>query len=307
MQLVLSYLYLPSAASTKICKQVELLRHIHHPHMVLLLGCCPDKGCLVYEFMANGSLEDCLLGPTGGTALPWYTRFRIAAEVATALLFLHSAKPVPIVHRDLKPANILLDRNFVSKIGDVGLAKLVPIATGGRGYNSVFHRDTMPVGTFAYIDPEYQRTGSFGPKSDVYALGIVLLQLLTGRQAVGVAETAEVAIEMGEFEDILDKSAGKWPVEEALGMARLALQCAEMKRKNRPELDTDVIRYLAYCRQCAEDYLASDANRVGTLPADQHSDVVRTIFLCPILQVCRPTSSICMNHMLNGGMCGYSK
>uniref|UniRef100_A0A803NCS3 Protein kinase domain-containing protein n=1 Tax=Chenopodium quinoa TaxID=63459 RepID=A0A803NCS3_CHEQI len=94
--------------------------------MVLLLGACPEYGCLVYEYMHNGSLEDRLFRRGQTMALSWQHRFRIAAEIATGLLFLHQTKPEPLVHRDLKPANILLDRNLVAKISDVGLARLVP-------------------------------------------------------------------------------------------------------------------------------------------------------------------------------------
>ncbi|URD87604.1 hypothetical protein MUK42_26653 [Musa troglodytarum] len=81
-------------------------------------------------------------------------------------------KPEPLVHRDLKPANILLDRNYVSKIGNVGLARLVPPSVA----DSVMqYRITSTMGTFCYIDPEYQQTGMLGVKSDIYSLGVLLL------------------------------------------------------------------------------------------------------------------------------------
>ncbi|KAI8030765.1 Beclin-1-like protein [Camellia lanceoleosa] len=76
-----------------------------------------EYGCLVYEYMENGSLEDRLFRKNNSPPLPWKTRFRISAEVTAALLFLHRTKP------NLKPATILLNRNYVSKISDVGLAR----------------------------------------------------------------------------------------------------------------------------------------------------------------------------------------
>lgn len=100
--------------------------------MVLLLGACPEYGCLVYEHMENGSLEDRLFRTDDSPPIPWKNRFRIASEIATGLLFLHQAKPEPIVHRDMKPANILLDKNCVSKISDVGLARLVPPSVANK-------------------------------------------------------------------------------------------------------------------------------------------------------------------------------
>lgn len=126
--------------------------------MVLLLGACPENGCLVYEYMANGSLEDRLFMRGNTPPMPWQHRFRIAAEIGTGLHFLHQAKPEPLVHRDLKPANILLDRNYVSKISDVGLARLVPPSVADT---MTQYRMTSAAGTFCYIDPEYQQTGRY--------------------------------------------------------------------------------------------------------------------------------------------------
>ncbi|XP_002991386.2 U-box domain-containing protein 52 isoform X2 [Selaginella moellendorffii] len=259
--------------------EVELLGRIQHPHMVVLLGCCSHRGCLVYEFMANGSLDDRLFCKNGTPPLPWYARFRIAAEVASALYFLHNLGPEPVVHRDLKPANILLDHNNVSKVGDVGLAKLVPERLAA--INSTYFRDTTPVGTFAYIDPEYQRTGLFGPKSDVYALGIVILQLLTGRGPVGVHAIVEEAIECGNFSSVLDSSAGDWPVGKAEEVACLALQCAEMRRRQRPMLET-VLPMLDGARNYAENCAAIHATN-RALAGDPKA-VPPSIFLCPIFR-----------------------
>jgi len=110
-------------------------------------------------------------------------RFRIAAEIATGLLFLHQSKPEPLVHRDLKPGNILLDRNYVSKIGDVGLARLV--LANNTSNNATQYHMTSTAGTFCYIDPEYQQTGMLSTKSDIYSLGVLLLQIITGKQPMG--------------------------------------------------------------------------------------------------------------------------
>ncbi|THU47179.1 hypothetical protein C4D60_Mb09t12800 [Musa balbisiana] len=155
----------PDAAQgrSQFHQEVEILSCIRHPNMVLLLGACPEYGCLVYEYMANGSLEDRLFRRGNTPVIPWQYRFRIAAEIATCLLFLHHKKPEPLVHRDLKPGNILLDKYYVSKISDVGLARLVPPSVA----NSVTQcRMTSTAGTFYYIDPEYQQTGMLGVKSD---------------------------------------------------------------------------------------------------------------------------------------------
>ncbi|KAL4629237.1 hypothetical protein ACB092_05G294300 [Castanea dentata] len=112
---------------------IDILSCIRHPNMVLLLGTCLEFGILVYEYMANGSLDDCIFQKGHTPPLSWQLRFRIAAEIATGLLFLHETKPEPMVHRDLKPGNILLDHNYVSKISDVGLARLVPAVASWSG------------------------------------------------------------------------------------------------------------------------------------------------------------------------------
>ncbi|ONI16265.1 hypothetical protein PRUPE_3G088300 [Prunus persica] len=242
----------PDAAQgrSQFQKEVEVLSCIRHPNMVLLVGACPEYGCLVYEYMAKGSLEDRLFQRGNTPVIPWQLRFRIAAEIGTGLLFLHQTKPEPVVHRDLKPGNILLDHNYVSKISDVGLARLVPASVA----NCVSqYRITSMAGTFCYIDPEYQTTGMLGTKSDIFSLGVLLLQLITARPPMGLAHLVEEAIENGTFTEMLDPAVSDWPVEEAFKFAKLALQCTEMRRKDRPDLAKVVLPELNRLREIAED------------------------------------------------------
>ncbi|KAK4354069.1 hypothetical protein RND71_026263 [Anisodus tanguticus] len=242
----------PDAAQgrSQFQQEVEVLSCIRHPNMVLLLGACPEFGCLVYEYMANGSLDDRLFRRGNTPVLPWQLRFRIAAEVGTSLLFLHQTKPEPLVHRDLKPGNILLDRNYVSKISDVGLARLVPPSVAD---SVTQYRMTSTAGTFCYIDPEYQQTGMLGTKSDIYSFGIMLLQIITARPPMGLTHHVERAIEKGTFADMLDPAVPDWPIEEALTFAKLALKCAELRRKDRPDLGTVILPELNRLRVLAEE------------------------------------------------------
>ncbi|XAR59975.1 Non-specific serine/threonine protein kinase [Bertholletia excelsa] len=231
-------------------QEVQVLSCIRHPNMVLLLGACPEYGCLVYEYMANGSLDDRLFRRSNTPPLSWQLRFKIACEIATALHFLHQTKPEPIVHRDLKPANILLDNNFVSKISDVGLARLVPPSVAD---DVTQYRMTSAAGTFCYIDPEYQQTGMLGVKSDVYSLGIMLLQMITAKPAMGLAHHVGVAMDNGTFAKMLDPSVEDWPVEEAQCLAKIAVQCSELRRKDRPDLGNEVLPELERLRDFAEE------------------------------------------------------
>lgn len=236
--------------------------------MVLLLGACPEYGCLVYEYMARGSLDDRLFRRGKTPPLPWQLRFRIAAEIATCLHFLHQTKPEPLVHRDLKPGNILLDQNYVSKIGDVGLSRLVPPTVADEVTQ---YRMTSTAGTFCYIDPEYQQTGMLGVKSDVYSFGIMLLQIITAKPAMGLTHYISRAIERGTLAEMLDPSITDWPVEETLALAKLALQCAELRRKDRPDIGKVVLPELNRLREMAEEGMSYPLMCVSAGPSPNHS------------------------------------
>ncbi|XP_014522631.1 U-box domain-containing protein 35 isoform X2 [Vigna radiata var. radiata] len=255
---------------TQFNQELNILGAIRHPNMVLLVGACPEEGVLIYEYMENGSLEDCLFGGKKEEMMSWELRFGIAAEIATGLLFLHQTKPEPLVHRDLKPANILLDHNYVSKISDVGLARLLPAAVAE---NETQCRMTAAAGTFCYIDPEYQQTGMLGVKSDVYSLGIIILQLLTGRPAMGLALQVQQSIQNETFAQILDPSVPDWPLTEALSLANLALQCAQLCRKDRPDLGTVLLPQLQILREFARHHHEQPPQEQEVLsePTSQHS------------------------------------
>ncbi|KAK6936854.1 U-box domain [Dillenia turbinata] len=253
-------------------QELNILSKIHHPHLLILLGACPDHGCLVYEYMANGSLDDRLLRKGNTPPIPWFERYQIAWEVASALVFLHSTKPKPIVHRDLKPANILLDHNFVSKIGDVGLATMLHMDPTTI---STMNNDTGPVGTLCYIDPEYQRTGLISPVADVYAFGMVILQLLTAKPAMALAHLVETAIENDKLLEILDLDAGEWPLKETKELAILGLSCAELRRKDRPDLKDQILPALEKLKEIANRARNSDSP-IRRVPPNH--------FICPIVK-----------------------
>uniref|UniRef100_A0A0D3AY70 RING-type E3 ubiquitin transferase n=1 Tax=Brassica oleracea var. oleracea TaxID=109376 RepID=A0A0D3AY70_BRAOL len=163
--------------------------------------------------MESGSLDDRLMQVNDTPAMPWFERFRIAFEIASALVFLHKSKPRPIIHRDLKPGNILLDHNFVSKLEDIGLSTMVNLEDASSKLTVL--KETSLVGTLCYIDPEYQRTGIISPKSDVYSLGIVILQLITAKSPIGITQKVEETIvDDAEFMALWDVKAGTWPMSE---------------------------------------------------------------------------------------------
>ncbi|CAN6935301.1 unnamed protein product [Brassica oleracea] len=252
-------------------QEVEVLSSMRHPNMVILLGACPEYGCLVYEYMENGTLEDRLFCKDDTPPLSWRARFRIAAEVATGLLFLHHAKPEPLVHRDLKPANILLDRHFTSKISDVGLARLVPSSVADSYSN--YHM-TSAAGTFCYIDPEYQQTGMLGVKSDLYSFGVVLLQMITAMPAMGLGHKVEMAVENNKLSELFDPKVSEWPEEETLGLAKLALQCCELRKRDRPDLASVVLPALNRLREFAREDHERIKDRTSHVSQSNYSDPV---------------------------------
>uniref|UniRef100_A0A7C9E2B3 Receptor protein serine/threonine kinase n=1 Tax=Opuntia streptacantha TaxID=393608 RepID=A0A7C9E2B3_OPUST len=160
--------------------EVLMLSLLHHPNLMSLKGYCTagDEKLLVYEYMPKGSLEDHLfdLGPND-VPLDWNTRIKIAVDTARGLEYLHCKANPPVIFRDLKAANILLDNDFHARLSDFGLAKLGPVG-------DKTHVSTRVMGTYGYCAPEYAMSGKLTVKSDIYSLGVVLLELITGRKAI---------------------------------------------------------------------------------------------------------------------------
>ncbi|PSS07394.1 LysM domain receptor-like kinase [Actinidia chinensis var. chinensis] len=135
---------------------------------------------LIYEYAQKGSLKIHLHDPQskGQTSLSWIMRLQIVLDAARGLEYIHEHTKPHYVHRDIKTSNILLDGAFRAKISDFGLAKLVGRTTDGEA--SV----TKVVGTFGYLAPEYLRDGLATVKSDVYAFGVVLFEIISGKEAI---------------------------------------------------------------------------------------------------------------------------
>ncbi|ERM95008.1 U-box domain-containing protein 33 [Amborella trichopoda] len=255
-------------------QEVNVLSRVRHPNLVTLIGACSENSCLIYEFLPNGNLEERLCRRNDSPALSFQARIRIASEVCSALLFLHSATPHSIVHGDLKPSNILLSTNDSAKIGDFGICRLLEDSGGTLCWR------TDPKGTFPYVDPEFLATGDLTHMSDVYSFGVILLQLLTGRSALGIIRDMHRALENGCLTEILDPTAGSWPFVQANQLAHLALRCCEMNRRSRPDLGSEIVRTVELLRA------TTDGTVVAGQPVgypDKHGQVP-TYFLCPIFQ-----------------------
>ncbi|PIN27056.1 Serine/threonine protein kinase [Handroanthus impetiginosus] len=161
----------------QIKSEIQTVGEIRHRNLLPLLAHLPRPDChyLVYEYMKNGSLQDCLQQVAEGRReLDWLARYKIALGVAAGLEYLHISHTPRIIHRDLKPANVLLDDEMEARIADFGLAKAVPDANT--------HVTTSNVaGTVGYIAPEYYQTFKFTDKCDIYSFGVLLGALVMGK------------------------------------------------------------------------------------------------------------------------------
>ncbi|CAJ1931272.1 unnamed protein product [Sphenostylis stenocarpa] len=155
--------------------ELGIIAHINHTNATHLVGFGVDRGLyFVLQLAPHGSLSSMLFGSEG---LDWKKRFKIALGVADGLHYLHKECPRRIIHRDIKASNILLNENYEAEISDFGLAKWLP--------NKWANHVVFPIeGTFGYLAPEYFMHGIVDEKTDVFAFGVLLLELITGRHAV---------------------------------------------------------------------------------------------------------------------------
>ncbi|XP_017223179.1 putative receptor-like protein kinase At5g39000 [Daucus carota subsp. sativus] len=171
--------------------EIEMLSKFRHGHLVSLVGYCDEwhEMILVFEYVPGGTLSDHLhkAFEKGYYTLSWIQRLRICIGAAQGLDYLHTGTGIHqrVIHRDVKSTNILLDDKLEAKIADFGISKIVA-ANQGCTYISTAVR-----GTFGYMDPAYFSTGRLTRKSDVYAFGVVLFEVLCGRRAVDLSRDDE--------------------------------------------------------------------------------------------------------------------
>ncbi|OMO56833.1 hypothetical protein CCACVL1_26237 [Corchorus capsularis] len=163
-----------------VSKEIELLNKVNHSNLIRLSGVCFHDGhwYLVYEYAANGALSDWIFhSDNSGKFLSWKQRIQIALDVATGLNYLHSFTNPPHIHKDLKSSNVLLDGDFRAKLANFALARST------EGEEGQFALTRHIVGTKGYMAPEYLENGLVSTKLDVYAFGVLLLEIVTGKEA----------------------------------------------------------------------------------------------------------------------------
>ncbi|KAJ8628678.1 hypothetical protein MRB53_022001 [Persea americana] len=217
--------------------EIEILSRIRNPGLVNLLGFClelNERKLIVVEFMANRTLYDNL--HCNSRSPGWGKRIRFALQIAKAVESLHSSNP-PVIHRDIKSSNVLFDANWNARLGDFGLAL--------RGHvEDVRRLSTPPAGTMGYLDPGYLTPQNLSTKSDVFSFGILLLEIISGRNAIdmnyrpsSIDEWAIPLIKQGEFDRLYDPRIGM-PKDSCVRrqLAALAAWCVQSSAERRPSM-----------------------------------------------------------------------
>ncbi|CAI9769804.1 unnamed protein product [Fraxinus pennsylvanica] len=222
--------------------EVDIMTTLKHKRIAPLLGICVERTNLisVYDFLSKGNLEENLHGNRKeNVVLQWEVRFKIAVGIAEALNYLHNECPRPVIHRDVKSSNILLTDELEPQLCDFGLAIWGPTSAS-------FLTDRDVVGTFGYLAPEYFMYGKVSDKIDVYAFGVVLLELLSGRKSIGLETPkgqeslvmwAKPRLESGDLKGILDPNLEDEIVEDQMQrMALAANLCLKQAARLRPKM-----------------------------------------------------------------------
>ncbi|CAI0466751.1 unnamed protein product [Linum tenue] len=254
------------AAAVKVMKgdlsaspEINILKTISHSNIIRLSGFCVNDGTtyLVYEYAENGALSDWIfLGPSKTKqqhlllqreTLTWKQRVQIANDVAEAINYLHSYADPPYIHKNLKTSNILLDADLRGKVTNFGLARAAAFEENENEDGGASPLTRHVVGTYGYMAPEYVENGLITPKLDVFAFGVVLLELLSGKEAASrdellftmintVLEGDNVREKLRAFIDPSLADNNEYPLDLAFSMAQLAKGCVSVDLNARPSM-----------------------------------------------------------------------
>ncbi|KMT08519.1 hypothetical protein BVRB_6g138020 [Beta vulgaris subsp. vulgaris] len=230
-----------------VSKEISVLNKINHFNLIRLLGVCLEDGVwyFVYEFAGNGALSEWINeGKADGKTLSWGKRMQIACDVATGLNYLHCFTNPPHVHKDIKTSNVFLDQDFRAKIAKFGLSRPV------RGNDGQYTLTSHIVGTKGYLAPEYLENGIVSPMLDVYAFGVLLLEMLTGKDVAYLYEGVNVNLSevfgpvltdedgISNMKGFIDTSLGDdYPADIAYAMLVLVDHCLRKDPGSRPSMD----------------------------------------------------------------------
>ncbi|XP_050155530.1 somatic embryogenesis receptor kinase 1-like [Malus sylvestris] len=232
---------------SEFLKGLNMLTSLRHENLVRLRGFCCSKGrgeCfLIYDFVPNGNLLQYLDVKDGDShVLEWTTRVSIVKGIANGLSYLHGYKPnkPALVHQNISAEKVQIDEQYNPLLSDPGLHKLLT--------NDVVFSALKASAAMGYLAPEYTTTGRFTEKSDVYAFGVLVLQILSGKRKV--TSSMRLGAESGRFQDFIDQNLnGRFFEYEASKLAKTALLCTHESPIERPSME-EVFQELSNCSSC---------------------------------------------------------
>ncbi|PPS16651.1 hypothetical protein GOBAR_AA03942 [Gossypium barbadense] len=236
----------PEEMTMDFLSELGIIVHVDHPNIAKMIGYGVEGGMhLVLQLSPHGSLASILYGPK--EKLDWRTRFKIAVGTAKGLSYLHEGCQRRIIHKDIKAANILLTEDFDAQISDFGLAKWLPDQW-------THHTVSKVEGTF-YLPPEFFMYGIVNEKTDVFAYGVLLLELITGRQAIDSSQQSLVMWVVSILNGDRNSLEGLKEGEHSVLKRTYSEEMDDAEEYNSTKYLSDINRQLEILLDCSKDTL----------------------------------------------------
>lgn len=213
-------------------KGLKILTSLKHENLARLRGICCSKGrgeCfLIYDFVPNGNLLQHLDLEAGSEkVLEWAARISVIKGIAKGISYLHGKRP-GLVHQNLSAEKVLIHRRYSPMLSDSGLHKLLA--------DDIVFSMLKASAAMGYLAPEYTTTGRFTEKSDIYAFGMIVFQILSGK--CNITQCIRQAAESSKVEDFIDTNLeGKFSESEASDLGQIALHCTHESPSHRPSIE----------------------------------------------------------------------